>query len=184
MKTESILTKERIIIIVAGILLLAAGAVYRFSPDLPAVSSTGNKVERIVKYQKRAAMLPVLEERLPAVAASTEKGYSRLISEPSSELAGVAIQNILRDAASRQDIEFISINTRKTDQKSYRYVNVIFVQVAFKAQIRQLKNMLYHIEAHPMLLSIPELRIVKPAAGKSDDLNIVMTIQGFSRKEK
>ena len=89
MKNKTILTRERIIIIVVGILILAIGAVYRFSPGIH-VFSAPSKVKLITKYQDRAVDLPVLEDQLIFLTGHGEKLSNHLIIAQSKELAGVA----------------------------------------------------------------------------------------------
>ncbi|MCD4719994.1 MAG: type II secretion system protein M [Desulfobacula sp.] len=181
-KDKTILTRERIIIIVVGILILVIGAIYRFSPGIHFFSAS-SRVKLITKYQNRSVNLPGLEERHIFLTGHAQKLSNHLIFAQSKELAGVAVQNMLRDMASRENISFKSIKALKADVKSYQFVSIVPVKLVFKAKIRQLENLLYRIEIFSKLLSVSELRIIKPSTGKEDDLNIVMIVQGFLDKK-
>ncbi len=176
--------KERIIIIVVGVLVLLGGAIYRFSPGINSFSMpvTG-KIKLIKKYQNRAVTLSSLEEKQIFLAAHTEKLSTHLISAVSNELAGVAVQNMLREMASLEKIIYKSIKTLKVDAKSFQYVSIVPVEIVFQAKIGQLKNLIYLIETSSKLLLIPELRVIKPGAKNKDDLNIIMTVYGFLNKK-
>lgn len=177
-ENNEMLTKERISIIVIGIVILAAGTAYRFFPDIDFSPASG-RLKMINKYQNKIVLLPGLQEKQVFLAGETEKKAVRLISASSDVLAGVDVQNMLRELSSRRNIDFISIKTMKPDSRSYRFITVIPVTVAFKASIRQLTDFLYDIETQSKLLSVSELRVIHPGTDKSDQLNIVMTVQGF-----
>ncbi len=182
MKNNTILTKERIFIIATGLLILLIGGVYRFSPEIQ-IFSAAKKAKMITKYQERTGKLPILEDQLVFLTAHTEKLSGYLIRAGSPELAGVAVQNMLRQMSSQEGISLKSIKALKADDKSYQYVSIVPVKLVLTAKIRQLKNLLYRIEASPKLLSVSQLRIIRPSADNSDDLNIIMTVQGFLDKK-
>ncbi len=162
--------------------MLFIGGVYRFSPDIQ-IFSAAKKIQRITKYQERAGTLPMLEDRLIFLTAHTQKLSGHLITASSPELAGVAVQNMLREMSSREAVSLRSIKALKADDKSYQHVSIVPVNLQLTAKIRQLKNLLYRIEASSKLLSVSELRIIRPSADQSDDLNIIMTVQGFLDKK-
>lgn len=182
MKNKTILTRERIIIIVVGILILVIGAVYRFPPSFHFFSAS-SKVNLITKYQNRSVNLDDLEEQHIFLTDHTQKMSGHLIFAESEELAGVVVQNMLREMSSMENISFKSIKALKADVKSYQFVSVVPVKLVFKAKIRQLKNLLYRIETSLKLLSVSEVRIIKPSAGKENELNIIMIVQGFLDKK-
>ena len=182
MKMTKLLNRERIIILAVGGLILLVGAVYRFIPDIQAFSDQG-KAQQFVKYQKKAGELPVLEERLIVLTAGVEKLAAHLISSQSNELAGVEVQNLLRDMAGREQIGFRSIKAVNPDLKTYAHTAVIPVTLVFPATIRQLRNFLHQIETSAKLLAVSDLRISRPGTGNSDNLNVVMTVEGFSIKQ-
>ena len=182
MMQTNLLNRERIAILVVGGLILVIGAVYRFVPDIQILSNQG-KAQQIVKYQKKAGELSALEEQLIILTTGAEKLATHLISAQSNELAGVAVQNLLRDMAAREQIGFKSIKAVNPDLKTYTHAAVIPVTLVFSATIRQLRNFLYQIETSAKLLAVSELRIIRPGTGSPDDLNVVMTVQGFSIKQ-
>ena len=90
---------------------------------------------------------------------------------------------MLREMSSQEAVSLRSIKALKADDKSYQHESIIPVNLQLTAKIRQLKNLLYRIEASSKLLSVSELRIIRPSADQSDDLNIIMTVQGFLDKK-
>lgn len=188
MKNSSILTKERLLIILAGFVLLLAGGVYRFYPAVSdffgADQTAAQKMQRIRKFQLRVSRLSLLEERVLFLTRSAEKASFLLLPGTSPDMAGVAIQNMLRDMAAAGDINFQSLTVMKPDTKTWENITVISVKAVFTATIRQVKDFLYRSETAPKLLSVTELRIAKPGNREGENLNIAITLQGYMNTGK
>ncbi|WP_321491605.1 GspMb/PilO family protein [uncultured Desulfobacter sp.] len=182
MKNSSLITKERVVILSVGLLILVVGAIYRFSPDL-SIFSVSEKMDRVVKYQKRAGDLAGLEDRNIFLTSHVERLSGVLISAGSNELAGAKIQGLLKEMARKGNIGLISIKTQKPDEKAYKYLSVIPVKLTFKSTVGQLRDIIFEIETSQKLLAVSELRVIKPSGKETEDLNVIMTVQGFSKKQ-
>lgn len=180
MTNKKKLTKERAIILVAGVLVLMGGAWYRFAPDLLSFSNL-DQVKAISKYQDRAALLPSLRERSSLLMSECEKLSVQLISAESYEIAGVAVQTMLRNITSQEQIAINSLTALTPNEKKYQFITVIPVRIAFKSTVRQLTHVLYQIREQSKFLSVDELKVSKPN-NKGEDLNVLMTVHGFSKK--
>ncbi len=178
MKVNAILTRERVVLLVAGSIVLLAGLLYRFTPDIR-FSSHSQKLRQVEKYQHRVDGLPVLEDRNIFLTGQVERANNLLISAGSLKIAGAEIQNMLREMAGQDNISFKSVKALKEDVKTYGFVSVIPVGLAFKANIRQLKDFLYRIETSSKMLAVTELRIIKPGREDTEELNVMITVQGY-----
>ena len=71
------LNRERKILLISGVVLLLAGAVYRFSPDIPSVFSGSDEMS--VKEKELMKYREVLQEknRLEATLISAERELAR-----------------------------------------------------------------------------------------------------------
>ena len=186
MKNKQVLTKERLIILICGAVLLTAGGVYRFYPSFAGFFDKGfsaSEQERLVaKYKEKAALLDTLEERHVFLTGYAEKLSGYLIDADSPELAGVEIQKMVREMTSEEDIKLRSIKTLKPEAKSDKQIVAVPVRLVFSSTIRQLKNALLKIEGAEKLMAVSGLRVIKPGLKEQDDLNVVMTVQGFMDK--
>ncbi len=182
MKNNSLLTKERIIIFLIGIIVLAGGMVYRFSSEIDFFSAS-DKMDTLAKYQKRSLKLAALEDRNIFLTSHVERISAFLISAGSGELAGAKIQEMLRDMAAQEKISLNSIKSLKPDEKTYNYLSIIPVKLTFKAKIRQLEELLFRIETSSKMLDVSELRTIKPSGKETEELNIIMVVQGFLAKQ-
>ncbi len=182
MEIKDIITRERLFILIVGIMVLFSGIVYRFYPvfmELGAGNGLAMDKRRLEKYSKASSALPGLEDRLVFLTAMTQKATRYLIKEESSDLAAAFIQKLLSDFTKASDIEIKSVTVKKPPSVKNKLIRPVPVQIVFSASIGELADLLIKIESAEKLLKVSELRIMNHGKEKRRDLDIVMTIEGF-----
>lgn len=182
MKINDIITRERLLILIVGIMVLFSGIVYRFYPVFIELGA-GNGLEfdkrRLEKYRKVSSALPDLEDRVVFLTAMTQKTIRYLIKEDSSDLAAAFIQKSLRDFTKASDIEIKSVTVKKSPSIKNQRIRPVPVQIVFSSSIDELAEVLIKIESTEKLLKVSELSITNHGKKKSRDIDVVMTIEGF-----
>jgi hypothetical protein len=187
MKIKGIITRERLLILIVGVIVLFSGVVYRFYPvliDLGAGNGLELEKRRLGKYYKISSALPGLEDRLVFLTAMTEKASHYLMKKESSDLAAAFIQELLSDFTKASDITIKSVTVKKSPSVKDKLMIPVPVQIVFSASIGELADLLIKIESAQKLLKVSELRITNHGKKKLNDLDIVMTIEGFIEKSK
>jgi hypothetical protein len=148
-----IMDKRRRSILIAGTVLLLFGLAYRFVPYFEGVQGGETEIaaqkKRIAKYRQTVKGRGELEASLATLNKSLEQAEAVLLTGKTEALAAVDVQNVLNEIALGSGVEIKSVQVLKSPQKdSDQYVSVP-VQFSVNATIRQLKDILYKIEASP-----------------------------------
>ena len=103
----------------------------------------------VAKYRQTVKGRGELEARLVSVNKSLERVEAGLLTGKTVALAAVDIQNILNEIATGSGVEIKSVQVLKSQkQDSDQYISVP-VQFMVSVTTRQLKDILYKIEASP-----------------------------------
>ena len=181
------MTRERRIILIAGALLLAAGAVYRFAPDMTGFfGSSGDRVQkerRLARYRTLVREKDHLQDELAAVHQALARMEGRLLAGSTPALAGVDLQNFLNDLAARAQVRIESMRVLRTRDAAPGY-QAVSVQAVFVAEMRQVEQMLYRLETGPKLLRVVDSRLVVNNPRQWRDIRATLTVEGFMAKEE
>jgi hypothetical protein len=178
------ITKERKYILIAGAVLLFLGLIYRFYPDLYDFFSVQEdiaiKQNQVEKYQSVIAGRKDLEKRKNILEKRLKSLEASLLSGRTASLAAVELQEKIKEAgrsAGGINIDSMRVmSTKKPEDSDYTRVPVRFTVTT---DIRQLKELLYQLEAGPKLLIVQELRMDSQALRTPGQIRVTMTIEGI-----
>lgn len=181
------MTLERRIILFVGALLLAAGAVYRFAPDMAGFfgdsGDLARKERRLARFQTMVQEKDGLREELSALQQALVRAEGRLLAGNTPALGGVDLQNFLSDLAARDQVRIESIRVLKTRDAAPGY-QAVSVQAVFLSEIEPLQKMLYRLKTGPKLLRVVDSRFVVNNPRQWKDIRATLTIEGFMAKEE
>ena len=182
------MNKEKKYILVIGVIVLLAGAAYRFFPESGALFSGREEIS--LKEKKLARYRETVQEkdRLQAVLRRLQTDLnlleSGLLIGGTHALAAVEIQNIVNEIAAESKAEIQSMQIlQPRPVKDSPYLPVP-VQVSLSGSIRQLKEMLYRIENAPKILKISSMRIRPQHRRRNDTVQSEFTVEGFMKENK
>ncbi|MBU0484144.1 MAG: type II secretion system protein M [Proteobacteria bacterium] len=184
------LTKERKIILLAGVILLALAAGYRLVPFLRQSFSGTEEVfseQRIVKLQKKAQQKEQLDRQLQTLSRQLSQAEAVLLGGATYSLAAVEIQNLLYDLAKQHGFEIKSVrvmNSDKPDDKTPAVYAKVSVQAQIELSTGQLKELLYGVAKAAKIIRVENIEINPLKRGQADKLTATMTLTGLMRNEK
>jgi len=170
-------------------LLLMAGAVYRFWPQIQDIFAADDtialKKNRLIKYQKMLHSAGDLEKELSLLEAALKRGEAGLLTGKTPALAAADIQKVVHEIAKKSQVEIQSVRVLKPkDVGGSRYLSIP-VQVSIKGVMRQLTDFLYQIIRSSKYLTVQEVRINvtrRRLRGKTSASKLIkadITINGF-----
>ncbi len=188
---QLITDKKRRNLLIAGAVLLLFGLAFRLYPfyegmlgEETDIAATKN---RVAKYRQVVKGKGELEARLVSLDRSLEHAEAGLLTGKTAALAAVDIQNTLNEIALASGVEIKSMQVLKSqDQKKEAelYISVP-VQFSVMLTIRQLKDILYKIEASPkFFLTVELIRISVAGAGAPGQLRCDITVSGIMKNVK
>ena len=176
------MTRERKYILIAGVILLACGLVYRFSPALADVFAVEEKADvmqtQIRKYQSVIAKKKGLQREKQVLGKRLNSIEKRLLPGSTAALAAVNLQEFIKKVAGAEGIEIETMrvmSARQAEGSSYTLVPLRFV---ITSDMRQLKDLLFQIESGPRLLIVRELRVDSRAERTPGEIRAIMTVEG------
>ena len=197
-------TKRRYILIVGAVLLLCALAFWLY-PFFEGMRGGETDIaatqKRIAKYRQVVKGKGELEARLALLNRSIEQAEKGLLTGKTAALAAVDIQNTLNEIALGSGVEIKSmqvlkspkaelnvhkaeLNVHNPKQEAELYLSVP-VQFSVTVTIRQLKDMLYRIEASPkFFLTVDWIRISVAGAGASGQIRCEIAVSGIMKNVK
>jgi Tfp pilus assembly protein PilO len=184
-----IMDKRKRTILIAGTVLLLFGLAYRFVPYFEGVQGGETEIaaqkKRIAKYRQTVKGRGELEASLATLNKSLEQAEAVLLTGKTEALAAVDVQNVLNEIALGSGVEIKSVQVLKSPQKdSDQYVSVP-VQFSVNATIRQLKDILYKIEASPkFFLTVERIGISVAGAGSAGQMRADITVSGIMKNVK
>ena len=184
-----IVDKKRRYLLIAGGILLLFGLAFWLFPYFEGIQGGEMDIaaqkKRIAKYRQTVKGRGELETRLASLNKSLERAEAGLLAGKTAALAAVDIQNILNQIAIGSGVEMKSVQVLKSQQKdSDQYISVP-VQFTVNATIRQLKDILYKIEASPkFFLTVERIGISVVGAGSPGQIRCDITVSGIMRNVK
>jgi hypothetical protein len=184
-----IMDKRRRYLLIAGAVLLLFGFAFWLFPFIEGIPGGGTDIttqkKRVAKYRQAVKGRGELETRLVSLSKSLEVAEAGLLNGKTAALAAVDIQNILNEIALGSGVEIKSVQVLKSQkQDSDPYVSVP-VQFTISATIRQLKDILYKIEASPkFFLTVERIAISVVGAAGPGQIRIDLTVAGVMKNVK
>ena len=178
--------KEKKYILIAGVVLLIFGLAYRLLPLFQGIQ-TGSaeiavKERQIAKYRQAVNERNEIQARLVSLSRSLERAEAGLLTGKTVALAAVDIQNILNEIAGEKGVEIKSVRVLKSRELDEGHYISIPVQFTVNSTVRQLKEILYRIEASPKLLTVEKIRISVGRGKSSRQIRSDITVSGFMKK--
>ena len=180
------MTKERRRLLVIGGILLLLGVGYRLLPALSEIGA-GNvqkdaKIQTISKYQKKIKEKASLDRHRLQLTRDLENLRHGLLKGQTPALAAVTMQNRLNEIAGNLDINIQSMRVLKPGPVENTDLVLVSVQLTAEVEMRQLKELLYRIEASENYLQIRKLQVNQRSDKLPVQLRTIMTVDGFMLK--
>lgn len=176
-------------LLIAGAVLLLLGLAYRLSPHFEGLQGGETEIaaqkKRVEKYRQTAKGRAALEASLASLTKSLEGAEAGLLTGKTEALAAVDIQNVLNEIALGSGLEIKSVQVLKSQKKDTDLYISVPVQFSVSATIRQLKDILYKIEASPkFFLTVERIGISVAGAGGPGQLRVDVTVSGIMKNIK
>ena len=182
------LTRERKIILISGIVLLLAGAVYRFSPRLPSFFGKSDEVnfkeKELARYREVLQEKRKVEMRLISVERELARIEAGLLSQATAALAAVEIENMLSDMIEKEGTRLHSMRVLKSEPTEKGEYMTVPVEVKMMATIRHLKDVLFTIKNSKKLLRVASIRIRLPNINRPEEIDCTMVVEGLMMNGK
>ncbi|MHB8773152.1 MAG: type II secretion system protein GspM [Syntrophales bacterium] len=181
--------KRRRYLLVAGGVLLLFGLVFSLFPDFEGMrdgdADIATQKKRAAKYRQTVKGRGELEARLASLNKSIERAEAGLLTGTTAALAAVDIQNILKEITLGSGVEIKSVQILKSPQKDTDQYISVPVQFIISPTIRQLKDILYKIEASPkFFLTVERIGISVAGAGGAGQIRCDVTVSGIMKRSK
>jgi hypothetical protein len=184
-----IIDKRRRTLLIAGAVLLLFGLAFWLFPFFEGIQGgimdIAAQKKRVAKYRQTVQGRGELEARLVSLNKSLEQAEATLLTGKTTALAAVDVQNVLNEITLGSGVVIRSVQVLKSQkQDSDQYVSVP-VQFTVGATIRQLKDILYKIEASPkFFLTVERIGISFFGDATSDQLRVDITVSGIMKNVK
>jgi hypothetical protein len=189
--TQVVGDKKRRYLLIAGAVLLLSGLAFRLYPYYEGMMGGETDIaatkNRIAKYRQVVKGKGELEARLVSVKKSLEQAEAGLLTGKTAALAAVDIQNTLNEIALASGVEIKSMQVLKSQdpkKDAELYVSVP-VQFSVLLTIRQLKDILYKIEASPkFFLTVEWIRTSVAGTGAPGQIRCDIAVSGIMKNVK
>ena len=181
--------KRKRAFLIGGAVLLLFGLAFRLVPSFEGIQGGGTEIatqmKRVEKYRQTAKGRAAHEARLASLNKSFERAEAGLLNGKTEALAAVDIQNVLNEVALGSGLEIKSSQVLKSQKKDTDLYVSVPVQFSVNASTRQLKDILYRIEASPkFFLTVDKIGISVAGAGGSGQLRVDITVSGIMKNVK
>jgi len=180
--------RSRKYLLIAGLVVLLIGAVYRIWPQMQDIFGAGNSIalkeRQIVKYQATVKASENLEKDVESLKKALEKGEKGLLTGKTAALAAADIQKVLQEMAEKSQVEIKTVRVLKADSaKGGLYLSVP-VQLSIFSTIGQLKEFFYKIMVSAKYLTVEKVAITVRRARKGElkRVSANITVNGFLKR--
>lgn len=182
--------KTRKYLLIGGAVLLLSAFVYRTYPSLvgllPRDEEIVLKKRHIAKYLQVVGEKDKVKDRLASLRKRVRDLESGLLKGKTPALAAADIQKTLHKMAEKSKVEIKRVRVLKVVELGQGDYVGIPVQLNIKANIRQLKELLYRIEASPKYLTVKKMkiRVLTRRRVKHGMINSDITVYGYLKRQK
>jgi len=166
--------------------LLLAGFIYRFYPFgfefLDGTSDLALKQKKIVKYSEAIQQKPYIDKHLIALSKIAGESAKLFLKGSTPALAAVDIQNTLNGIAEKVGVSVSRMDVQK--EKKLEKDNILSIQVTFRitSTTRQLRDLIYYIEASEKLIRIVNIQANVQNNKTPEEIVSSITVEGFIRE--
>jgi hypothetical protein len=186
-----IIDKKRRYVLIAGAVLLFFGLAFWLFPYFEGMQGGGTDIaaqkKRVAKYRQTVKGRGEIEAMLVSLNKSLERAEAGLLTGKTAALAAVDIQNTLNEIVIGSGVEIKSVQVMKSQnqkQDADLYISIP-VQFTVSATSRQLKDILYKIEASSkFFLTVERIGISVSGAGGPGQMRCDITVSGIMRNVK
>jgi hypothetical protein len=186
-----IVDKKRRYILIAGAALLLFGLAFSLFPFVEGIRGGETDIaaqkRKIAKYRQTVTGRGELEAKLVSLNKTLERAETGLLTGKTAALAAVDVQNTLNEIVIGSGVEMKSVQVLKSQsqkQDAELYISIP-VQFTVSATIRQLKDILYKIEASPkFFLTVERIGISVSGAGSPGQMRCDITVSGIMKNIK
>ena len=140
---------------------------------------------RVAKYRQTVKGRGEFEARLASLNKTLERAEAGLLTGKTAALAAVDIQNVLNEIAIGSGVEMRSVQVPRPQPKDTEQYISVPVQFTVSASIRQLKDILYKIEAsQKFFLTVERIGISVAGAGGPGQIRCDITVSGIMKNVK
>ncbi|MFA5323786.1 MAG: type II secretion system protein GspM [Smithella sp.] len=184
-----IMDKRRRYLLIAGAVLLLFGLAFWLFPFFEGIQGGQTDIaaqkKRIAKYRQTVKGRGELEARFALLNKSLARAEAGFLTGKTAALSAVDIQNILNEIALGSGVEIKSTQVLKSQNKDSDLYISVPVQFTVIATIRQLKDILYKIEASPkFFLTVERFGLSVTGPGNSGQLRVDITVSGIMKNIK
>ena len=181
--------KRRRYLLIAGAVLLLFGLAFWLFPFFEGIqggqTDIATQKKRVAKYRQTVKGRGEIEARLASLNKSFERVEAGLLSGKTAALAAVDIQNILNEIALGSGVEIKSMQVLGSQKRDSDLYISVPVQFTVSATIRQLKDILYKIEASPkFFLTVERIGISVVGASGPGQIRVDITVAGVMKNVK
>ena len=174
---------------IAGGVLLLCGFAFWLFPFFEGIQGSETDIaaqkKRAGKYLQTVKGRGEIEARLVSLNKALERAEAGLLTGRTAALAAVDIQNVLNEIAMGSGLEMRSVQVPKPQPKDTEQYVSVPVAFTVSASIRQLKDILYKIEASPkFFLTVERIGISVAGAGDPGKIRCEITVSGIMRNVK
>jgi Tfp pilus assembly protein PilO len=184
-----VMDKRQRYLLMAGAILILLGLAFLSLPYFEGIQGGQTDIavqrKRVEKYRQTVQQRGEIETRLAYLKKSLDRAETGLLTGKTEALAAADIQNILNEIALGSGVEIRSLQVLKSQKKdSDPYVGVP-LQFNISTTIRQLKDILYKIEASPKyFLTVEKIGISVAGAGSPGQIRCDVTVSGIMKNVK
>lgn len=184
-----IVDKRRRYLLMAGAVLILFGLAFWLFPFFEGIHGGETDIaaqkKRIAKYRQTVQGRGELETRLASLNKSLERAEAGFLTGKTAALAAVDIQNILNEIALGSGVEIKSTQVLSSQRRDSDLYISVPVQFTVSATIRQLKDILYKIEASPkFFLTVEKIGISVAGVGSPGQIRVDITVSGIMKNVK
>lgn len=179
------INNERKVILIGGAVLLFLGMIYRFYPDIHGFFSISDEIamkrNHIEKYISVASQKDRIDKDRLYLNKILNRLESRLIVGGTPALAAVKLQEILNEITQATHVKINTMQVLKVAASGEKKYVKIPIKFSFNSNIRQLKNVLYKIEASSKLLIVTDVKIDLLRRKKQGQIRSSVTVEGVMK---
>jgi|WetSurMetagenome_2_1015567.scaffolds.fasta_scaffold88258_3 hypothetical protein len=181
--------KRRRYLLIAGAALLLFGLAFWLFPFFEGIQGGQTDIaaqkKRVAKYRQTVKGRGEIEARLASLNKSFERVEAGLLSGKTAALAAVDIQNIINEIALGSGVEIKSMQVLSSQKRDSDLYISVPIQFTVSATIRQLKDILYKIEASPkFFLTVERIGISVVGASGPGQIRVDITVAGVMKNVK
>jgi hypothetical protein len=174
-------------ILIGGGVVILLGFAYRTVPLLGSMSPSEEtilKERQVASYRKVLQEKTKLEGRFSSLKQTVEQLESGVFVGETPSLAAADIQKIVDEITKRSDVSIKEVRVLKPEQSSFENYLSIPVEFSFNCSIRQLKEILYHLDTSAKYLTVSKSQLNRIGGSQNDQIQAYLTVTGIMKKDK